>query len=143
MVRRRAFQTASALKTAMDGMSGPKWFLAHSLGNMLVSAAIQDYGMLYDKYFMLNAAVAMEAFDPVGGITTESHDKMTPEAWTDYADRVRATHWFERFSEGDGRRLLTWEGRFTNVTNIVNFYSTARATFQCNGWRFNASRLAA
>ena len=49
---------------------------------------------------------------------------MTPVAWTNYTDRVRATHWFERFPEGDGRRLLTWKGRFCNVTNIVNFYST-------------------
>ena len=80
--------------------------------------------MEYEKYFMLNAAIAMEAFDPTGGITQESHDKMTPAAWTNYTDRVRATHWFERFPEGDGRRLLTWKGRFANVTNIVNFYST-------------------
>ena len=119
-----AFQTAPALSNAMQAVQGPKWFIAHSLGNMLVSAAIQDYGMEYEKYFMLNAAVAMEAFDPARGITQESHDKMTPEAWTNYTDKVRATHWFERFPEGDGRRLLTWKGRFANVTNIVNFYST-------------------
>ncbi len=49
---------------------------------------------------------------------------MTQAAWTNYTDRVRATHWYERFPEGDGRRLLTWKGRFANVTNIVNFYST-------------------
>ena len=119
-----AFATASALKTAMDDIGGPKWFLAHSLGNMLVSAAIQDCGMQHEKFFMLNAAVAMEAFDPTGGITQVSHDNMTPETWTNYTDRVRATHWFERFPAGDGRRLLTWKGRFANVTNIVNFYST-------------------
>ena len=119
-----AFQTAPALSNAMQTVQGPKWFIAHSLGNMLVSAAIQDYGMEYEKYFMLNAAIAMEAFDPTGGITQESHAKMTPAAWTNYTDRVRATHWFERFPEGDGRRLLTWKGRFANVTNIVNFYST-------------------
>ena len=23
-----------------------------------------------------------------------SHDDMTPEAWTNYADRVRSTHWY-------------------------------------------------
>ena len=57
-----AFATASSLKTAMDDISGPKWFLAHSLGNMLVSAAIQDCQMPHEKYFMLNAAVAMEAY---------------------------------------------------------------------------------
>ena len=34
-----AFQTASALAGAMQSVQGPKWFLAHSLGNMLVSAA--------------------------------------------------------------------------------------------------------
>ena len=127
-----AFQTASALKTAMDAVPGPKWFVAHSLGNMLVSAARQDCGMPYEKYFMLNAAVAMEAFDPAGGITTESHDNMTPGPWVNYADRIRATHWFERFPEGDGRRLLTWKGRFSGVTDIVNFYSTQEEVV-CNG----------
>ncbi len=127
-----AFATASAFKTAMDGVSGPKWFIAHSLGNMLVSAAIQDCGMQYEKFFLLNAAVAMEAFDPTDGITQASHDNMTPQAWTNYTDRVRATHWYNLFPEGDGRRLLTWKGRFANVTNIVNFYSTQEEVV-CNG----------
>ena len=119
-----AFRTAPALSNAMATVQGPKWFVAHSLGNMLVSAAIKDFGMPYEKYFMLNAAIALEAFDPIGGITTESHDNMTPRSWTNYVDRVRATHWFERFPDGDGRRLLTWKGRFSNVSNVVNFYST-------------------
>lgn len=106
--------------------------IAHSLGNMLVSAAIQDYEMAYERYFMLNAAVAMEAYDPIAGVSQESHDNMTPQAWTNYVDTVRATHWFELFPEGDGRRLLTWKGRFSNVTNIVNFYSTQEDVV-CNG----------
>ncbi len=127
-----AFATASALKNAMDEIDGPKWFIAHSLGNMLVSAAIQDYEMPCERYFMLNAAVAMEAFDPTNGITQASHDNMTPEAWTNYTDRVRATHWYELFPENDGRRLLTWKGRFCNVTNIVNFYSSQEEVV-CNG----------
>ena len=119
-----AFQTAPALSDAMQDVQGPKWFLAHSLGNMLVSAAIQDCGMQYEKFFLLNAAVAMEAYDPTGAITQVSHDNMTPEAWSNYTDKVRAAHWFERFPEGDGRRLLTWKGRFSSATNTVNFYST-------------------
>ena len=129
---RNAFATASALKSAMDGIQGPKWFIAHSLGNMLVSAAIQDHEMPHERFFMLNAAVAMEAYDPTFGISQESHDNMTPVAWTNYVDTVRATHWFELFPEGDGRRLLTWKGRFSNVTNIVNFYSTQEDVV-CNG----------
>ena len=88
--------------------------------------------MPHEKYFMLNAAVAMEALEPTAGITQNSHDRMTPEAWTDYADKVRSTHWFECFPEGDGRRLLTWKGRFSNVTNIVNFYSTQEEVV-CDG----------
>ena len=119
-----AYRTAPALKDAMDGMPGPKWFLAHSLGNLLVCAAIQDFKMPHERFFMLNAAVAMESLDPEQGTTQESHDNMTPQAWAGYADRVRPTHWFERFPEGDGRRLLTPKGRFRDVTNIVNFYST-------------------
>lgn len=119
-----AFQTAPALSNTIQAVQGPKWFIAHSLGNMLVSAAIQDWGMQYEKYFLLNAAVAMEAFDPTNGITQVSHENMTPGAWTNYTDRVRSTHWFERFPEGDGRRLLTWKGRFSDVANIVNFYSS-------------------
>lgn len=61
-----------------------------------------------------------------------SHDNMTPVAWTNYADRVRSTHWYELFPDGDGRRLLTWKGRFCNVTNTVNFYSTQEEVV-CNG----------
>jgi len=126
-----AFATASALSSAMQGVGGPKWFLAHSLGNMLVSAAIQDYDMEYEKYFMLNSAVAMEAYDSYSGITQESHDNMTPGAWKNYSDKVRSTHWFERFPRNDGRRLLTWKERFSKISDVfvdgekvVNFYST-------------------
>ena len=25
-----------------------------------------------------------------------SHDNMTPQAWTNYADRVRSTHWYDK-----------------------------------------------
>ena len=45
---------------------------------------------------MLNAAVPMEAFGPTNGITQASHDNMTPVAWTNYVDRVRSTHWYDK-----------------------------------------------
>ena len=57
-------------------------------------------------------------------LMVHSHDNMTPEAWANYPDRVRSTHWWELFANGDGRRSLTWKGRFANVTDIVNFYSS-------------------
>ncbi|MBR2941475.1 MAG: hypothetical protein IKC14_09240 [Kiritimatiellae bacterium] len=52
--------------------------------------------MPHERYFMLNAAVPMEAFDPTNGITQASHDNMTPQAWTNYADRVRSTHRYDK-----------------------------------------------
>ncbi len=121
---KNAFLSAESLSAIMRYVSGPKWFLAHSLGNMLVSAAIQDYGMEYEKYFMLNAAVAIEAYKPDVKNIKEIRDNMTPSKWIDYPLRVRAAHWYDLFDKGDGRRLLTWKGRFKDVTKIVNFYSS-------------------
>ena len=53
-----AFSAASNFCGCVEGATGAKIVLAHSLGNMVVSSAIQDYGLAVDKYFMLNAAVA-------------------------------------------------------------------------------------
>ena len=119
-----AFRTAESLAKVTETIPGKKkYFIAHSLGNMLVSAARQDYGLKYDKYIMLNAAVALEAYDP-SGVTDESKTKMTPVCWRGYPDRVRASHWHELFQNGDARRMLAWKGRFKDVNNTVNFYSS-------------------
>ena len=102
-----------------------KYMIAHSLGNMLVSAARQFHGLEYEKYLMLNAAVPIEAYDRAGGITAESKRIMTPPEWRPYPDRVRATHWHELpWPAGDPRRDFTWKGIFKDVDNTVNFYST-------------------
>ena len=122
-----AFRTASTFASRVNGLPGArKYMIAHSLGNMLVSAARQDYGLQYDKYFMLNAAVAVEAYDPVDGVTTGSHHDMTPAEWRAYEDRVRSTHWYELFlsNPNDERGKLTWKGRFKDVDNTINFYSS-------------------
>ena len=57
-----AFLTASNL-AVVNFIPGEKVVMAHSLGNMVVSSAFADHGMVADKYFALNAAVASEAFD--------------------------------------------------------------------------------
>ena len=122
-----AFRTASAFSSRVNNLPGAKKFMiAHSLGNMLVSAARQDYGLQYEQYFMLNAAVAVEAYDPVEGVTTSSYHDMTPKEWRQYPDRVRSTHWYELFlaDPNDERGKLTWKGRFKDVDNTINFYSS-------------------
>ena len=59
-----AFATASNLVDTVVSLPGTnRVMLAHSLGNMLVSSAAVDHGLQYDRYYMLNAAVPMEAYD--------------------------------------------------------------------------------
>ena len=65
-----AFASASNLAATVNSLPGRKFMMAHSLGNMLVSAARQDHGLQYEKYFMVNAAVPVEAYDPAGGVKT-------------------------------------------------------------------------
>ena len=82
--------------------------------------------MPHGKYFMLNAAVAVEAYDADDGMTETSKHDMTPAEWRPYPNRVRATHWYELFlsSPNDARQGLTWKGIFKDVDNTINFYSS-------------------
>ena len=92
--------------------------LAHSLGNMLVSAAKQDYGLQYAKYFMLNAAVPAEAYDL--SIAIRVPQLVHPD-WADYPTNSWVSSWHALFMndlEEDG----------TIITNAV-FARTASAMF--------------
>ena len=51
------------LAPAVNALPGTKYIAGHSLGNILVSSAIKDAGLSVNAYFMLDAAVAMEAYD--------------------------------------------------------------------------------
>jgi len=117
---KHAFMTAGALTTAMATLPGRKVMLAHSLGNMLVSAAIKDHNLAYDKYYMLNAAVPMEAYDE-----NAYDDLMVDGAWEDLDESFRAAHFSELFAErqADFRNGLSWKGRFVGIHNAVNCYS--------------------
>ena len=118
-----AFKSASALASVITNLPGQrKYIIAHSLGNMLTSAAIQDVGFTYEKFFMLNAAVPIEAYD-TNGCTAASIGHMTPADWRQYPVLWQAAHWHELFPANDSRRGLTWRGRFASVANTVNYYS--------------------
>ena len=58
-----AFASAGPFAEALRKTTGRKVVMAHSLGNMVVSSAIQDHGAPVDVYFMLNSAVPAEAYD--------------------------------------------------------------------------------
>ena len=120
-----AFRTAAGFAREVNAIPAQrKYIIAHSLGNMLVSAARQFHGLAYDRYMMLNAAVPVEAYDAENGVTAESKSCMTPSEWRDYPDIVKSAHWFELFDDADARHALTWKGIYKDVDKTINFYSS-------------------
>jgi pimeloyl-ACP methyl ester carboxylesterase len=117
---KNAFMTAPALVSLCGQLPGEKVMLGHSLGNMLVSSAAVDHGLSYSKYYMLNAAVPMEAYD-----RTAADDLMVDGAWADIDESFRASRFANLFTEtpSDFRAGLSWRGRFAGIANAVNCYS--------------------
>jgi hypothetical protein len=117
----KAFNTSQELANAVNGLKGSsKIIAAHSLGNLVVSYAIQKQGMHVSSYFLLDAAVAMEAYDS----SVIDHTDMENPAWNGYATRLWASDWYKLFGSSDGRSALTWRGLLNNVRNAFNFYSS-------------------
>jgi hypothetical protein len=103
--------------------------VGHSLGNMVVSAAIQDHGARPTRYLMVDCAVAMEAYD--GDLPWEP--AMTHPDWRSYTNRLYASEWYRLFPDSDGRNRLTWRNRFKDVpkrTQLYNFYSSGEEVLQ-------------
>jgi hypothetical protein len=123
-----AFLTAPRLSAYINGLTGFRVVLAHSLGNMVVSSAIADHGMAANKYFMLNAAVAAEAFDVAQWSNAEMDNPMMNSGWDGYASRTWCATWHRLFPSTDDRSRLTWTNRFASVlssTTVYNYYSSA------------------
>jgi alpha-tubulin suppressor-like RCC1 family protein len=129
-----AFATAEHLALVINNLGPNVTVAAHSLGNVVVSSAIHDWGATPANYFMIDAAVAVEAYD--GAAPKES--AMIHPDWIPYqsaadpdhpvVDRVFASGWYlnPAFAGGDARRTLTWRDRFSGVgTNTYNFYSSS------------------
>ncbi|NOU36519.1 MAG: hypothetical protein HOO88_07095 [Kiritimatiellaceae bacterium] len=128
-----AFQTAPYLKNYVESIGGSKIMLAHSLGNMVVSSAIQDYGMSVQKYLMLDAAVASEAFDGSLFNAAANNNPMLHADWRGYALQTWSANFHELYSLPDTRAKLTWRGRFAAVVPFAyNFYSSEDEVFEIN-----------
>ncbi len=117
-----ALQTALHLADFLfNGLSGETTVVAHSLGNMVVLSAISDYNAVPSHYFMIDAAVPIEA---VQGNATNEPD-MVYSTWQDYSNRLFASDWWQLFTN-DYRSTLTWSNRLGNLgsVDIYNFYSS-------------------
>lgn len=130
---RHALDSAPNFSTAVNALSGDKVMLAHSLGNMLVSEAAKSYLLNYTKYYMLNAAVPIEAYDG-----TSMAREMIEHGWTDISPEKWAARWYENFHDpADLRRDLKWKGRFAGIHHAVNCYSLTEEVLNnatTNGW---------
>jgi hypothetical protein len=115
-----ALQTASHLADFLIGLPGETTVAAHSLGNMVVLSAISDYSAAPSHYFMIDAAVPIEAVQ--GNVTNEP--TMIYSTWQDYSNRLYASDWWQLFTN-DYRSTLTWSNRLGNLgtVDIYNFYS--------------------
>jgi len=126
-----SFRVATNLSARVGAIPGPKVLLAHSLGNMVVSSAIQDHGLSVSKYCMLNAAVAMECYWPAAFSDSTNGNYMLHEDWLGYSNRTWCSKWPELFSLPDDRERLTWKDRFPAVLSVAyNFYSSGDAVFE-------------
>ena len=118
-----AFLTASNLASFLGTLTnGPTTLAAHSLGNMVALSAINDWNALISNYFMIDAAVAVEA---VQGNAVQDVNMIHSE-WVPYANRLYSHDWHGLFSTGDGRSALTWTNRLSNFrsVDVYNFFST-------------------
>ena len=124
-----AFRTSALLAPAVSGLPGSsKVIVGHSMGNVVISSAIKDHNMGVTKYFMLNAAVAVEAYDT----SALSISAMRPNEWANIEERLWSTKWHELFPAGDGRKGLTWQNRFGNISNAINYYSSGEDVLNNN-----------
>jgi hypothetical protein len=124
-----AFGTASALKDVISSYGPGVTVAAHSLGNMLVGSAIHDCGARPENYYMIDAAVPKEAYDPSEADDSAQDGKMTPSFWLPYDKRLRPSEWYALpWPPLDERTKLKWRGRLSGVVssgvNVYNFYSS-------------------
>ena len=114
-----AFLTSPAFAQYLSTLQGDVNVMAFSLGNMVVSSAIQDHGANPARYFMLHTAVARESYD-----SSVFDPEMVQAEWRGYSNGLWASKWYELFLPGDDRTALTWKSRFSGVgPQVYNFYS--------------------
>ena len=114
----QALQTGDAFGSI--SYSGDVTAAGHSAGNLVLGQAIQSGVFVPSRYYMINPAVPIQAYDD-----TSSTSDMVEEDWVNIDPSYYASNWHQEFSGGDARGGLRWIGAFSGVTEIEahNFYS--------------------
>ena len=126
---KHAFLTSEKLGSWLNVGNAELTIAAHSLGNMVVGNAIEYEEFSPARYYLINAAVPIEAYDSTQetvGNGEKMAPRMTENSWKAYNAELYASNWYDLFADGDGRRKLTWKNRFARkVPGLAyNFYST-------------------
>ncbi len=118
-------------------MPSKRIVMAQSLGNMMVCEALRQ-GLVVDKYFMFDAAVASETANAAlqaGDLATMT--KYIPQDWFEYDMMSFASNWFRWFADApnDSRAQMGWPGRFAQaleqrVGQVFNYYSSGDCVFK-------------
>ena len=108
-----AFATAQSLAQFINGLGGNVTVAAHSLGNMVVGSAMHDWHATgISNYFMVDAAVPKEAYDPAEEqLATQTTWGMDHPDWSNYPRRLWCSDWHRLFQTNDHRSSLTWQNR--------------------------------
>ena len=133
-----AFQTAPLLAQTLARLPSASGLsiMAHSLGNMVVSEAICQYGLRPDNYLLINAAIPAEAFDATLCDPVTNQSTLVPMDWRDYDSQTYASYWHQLFLDTESQSKMTWAGLFENIsqvapnTNLYNFYSLGDEVFE-------------
>ena len=115
---KNAFDLSGRFTEICDSFSGKLVLIGHSAGNYLISSAVEDHGLAYTDYFMLNSTVPSEAYD-----ASAENENMIPAEWAEIDPSLRASRWSSQFEENDFRSTVSWKGRFSSVTNALNYYN--------------------
>ena len=131
-----AFEVAAQLVTTIANIPGDKVVMAHSLGNMVVSSMIQDYGLTNNiQYVACNSAVPSEAYVEDGDLSMMTTSLVNSD-WEEYPTNSWSASWYTLFKDdpADDRGRLGWPARFIGVTNhiLAVFYSTGDEVLQIN-----------
>ena len=134
---RQALLTAPSFARLVNSRGHDAVVIGHSLGNMVVSESLLK-GCNATKYFMLDAAVASEAYRSAlqARVTTDpNYNRYVPEDWHGYDPDSWAANWYSWFQ--DDRGSLGWAGHFAALLSkpgleIYNYYSTGDEVFAEN-----------
>ena len=140
----QAFQTGDELARSLGFLDPARTLLvAHSLGNVVACQSVQA-GFRPAHYFLLNAALPIEAIAGSVGLSAQAAE-MTEELWRPYPRRLFAGEWANLQGINDQRAGYSWINAFSRVRGLAgatNCYSPGEDVTNCPSEMTSASVLA-